>query len=168
MTAVEGLISRSDGVDLSAMYEAILEIRRTMVQPASRPRRPPAAPLPRTTTATTIPPNSTTYTPTILDYMFKLQAPAINYACSGPNTLKNYVRDQRMRNPPEFMDEQEIWDIFRDIIVQVNQKCASGNWSGEFSEGIPFLNRRVIEDMIVYDIIEGQRIWTLKTPVHRH
>jgi hypothetical protein len=134
MAALEGLLRRFDGIDMSAMFEVILEIRQSVETPASAPsRRIPQS----TATVVDMHPNTATYTPTILDYILKLQAPDIDYVCSDPNTLATYVRERLQRSPAEFLDEQEIWDIFREIIVQVNQKCATGNWSGEFSEGIP-------------------------------
>ena len=146
MAAVEDLLRRSDGIDMSVMFEMILGIRKNIATPA-RARR---TPWPR------VLPNTTTYTPTILDNILKLQVPSIDYVRSDPDTLAKYVGEQRLRRPAEFMDEQDIWDIFRDIIVQVDQKCAAGNWSGEFSEGIPSLLVGIIEEMIVYEVSEGQ------------
>ena len=77
--------------------------------------------------------------------MLKLQCPGIDYACSDPNTLRNYVDEQRMQKPPKFMDEPEIWAIFRDIIVQVDEKCGAGNWSGEFLERSHFWIRNSLK-----------------------
>lgn len=133
MASVEKLLRWSDGVDLSIMFETILNLRNNIDTPAHACRTT----WPSATPVAPILPNTTTCTPTILDYILKLQAPGIAYVSPDPNTLGKYVREQRLREPAEFMDEQEIWDIFRDIIVQVDQKCAAGNWSGEFSEGIP-------------------------------
>ena len=72
--------------------------------------------------------------PTILDYIMKLQGPEIDYRNPDPNTLAAYIKEKHERD--ESMDEEEIWATFREIVVQVIEKCTEGSWSGEFSEGI--------------------------------
>jgi hypothetical protein len=135
ITAVEELLHRSGGIDMSAMFAMIQEISQSLnsTAPARRtaPRRtvlPPLAPVDANATAT--------YTPMIADYILKLQSRTIDYVSSHSNTLAAYIQEQRQQRPTVFMDEKEIWDIMRDIIIQVNQKCATENWSGEFSERI--------------------------------
>src|SRR5579859_6307319 len=131
LSSIGDLSHQFEGINMGTMFDAILEIRQRINIPL------PSRRLPQGTAArvAATPHSTAIHTPTILDYLTRLQSPYIEYTSPHQNTLAVYVREKHAQIPVEGLDEQEIWDIFRDVIVQVKDKCSAGNWSGEFSQG---------------------------------